>query len=177
MPRHLAQPLTDALASSRIVNIIGPRQDGKSTLVRDLVKTAAYVTLDDDGARSALELDPYTQLKTLSDDAAASGLLVAIDEVQRLPQITLALKRIVDQDQRRGHFLLTGSSDIFTSGKAIDSLPGRVSTLTLRPFSAAEIEGGGPCRILDAAGEAGSQPDSKPILKALPRRRHEGPGC
>lgn len=168
VPRHLTKPLTDALASSRIVNIVGPRQDGKSTLVRDLVKTAAYVTLDDDGARGALELDPYTQLKTLSDDAAASGLPVVIDEVQRLPQITLALKRIVDQDQRRGHFLLTGSSDIFTSGKAIDSLAGRVSTLTLRPFSAAEIAGSGPCRILDAAGEARGQPDSAPILKALP---------
>jgi len=169
VPRHLAQPLTDALASSRIVNIVGPRQDGKSTLVRDLVKSAAYVTLDDDGARGALELDPYTQLKTLSDDAAKSGLPVVIDEVQRLPQITLALKRIVDQDRRRGHFLLTGSSDIFTSGKAIDSLAGRVSTLTLRPFSAAEIEGEGPCRILDAVGQAVGQPDSAPVLKALPK--------
>jgi predicted AAA+ superfamily ATPase len=101
-------------------------------LVRDLLKSAAYVTLDDDAARRSLEQDPYNQLKALSDQAKDSGLPVVIDEVQRLPELTFALKRIVDQDNRRGHFVLTGSADIFTSGKAYDSLAGRVTTLTLK---------------------------------------------
>ena len=164
IPRHLSARLAAALASSRVVNIVGPRQDGKTTLVRDLLDSAAYVTLDDDAVLRALAQDPYGQLKALSDKAAGSGLPVVIDEVQRLPEITLALKRIVDQDRRLGHFVLTGSSDIFTSGKAYDSLAGRVTTLTLRPFSAAEIRRAGPCRVLDAVAS-----DPKDPLRLLPR--------
>jgi len=165
-PRHLSTSLSDSLANSRIVNVVGPRQDGKSTLVRDLLKSAAYVTLDDDAARRSLEEDPYNQLKALSDQAKDSGLPVVIDEVQRLPELTFALKRIVDQDNRRGHFVLTGSADIFTSGKAYDSLAGRVTTLTLRPFSTAEIYRAAPCRILDAVAA-----DPKNPLPLLPKPR------
>jgi predicted AAA+ superfamily ATPase len=135
-------------------------------LVRDLLKSAAYVTLDDDAARRSLEQDPYNQLKALSDQAKDSGLPVVIDEVQRLPELTFALKRIVDQDNRRGHFVLTGSADIFTSGKAYDSLAGRVTTLTLRPFSTAEIYRAAPCRILDAVAA-----DPKNPLALLPKPR------
>lgn len=171
IPRHLSARLSEALATSRIVNIVGPRQDGKSTLARDLLKSAAYVTLDDDAARRALAEDPHGQLKTLSDQAAGSGLPVVIDEVQRLPDITFALKRIVDLDNRRGHFVLTGSSDIFTSGKAYDSLAGRVTTLTLRPLSAAEIYKAGPCRLLDAVAAAPGNP-----MPLLPKPKPFGRG-
>ncbi|MBX9463036.1 MAG: ATP-binding protein [Aquamicrobium sp.] len=165
-PRHLSTSLSDSLTNSRIVNVVGPRQDGKSTLVRDLLKSAAYVTLDDDAARRSLEEDPYSQLKALSHQAKDSGLPVVIDEVQRLPELTFALKRIVDQDNRRGHFVLTGSANIFTSGKAYDSLAGRVTTLTLRPFSTAEIYRAAPCRILDAVAS-----DPKNPLPLLPKPR------
>src|SRR5271170_5291674 len=133
IPRHLSKILERTISTSRIVNVVGPRQDGKSTLVRDLMKSAAYVTLDDNTSLRALEEDPYNQLKALSRQAPA-GLPVVIDEIQRLPGLTLALKRIVDEDNRKAHFVLTGSSDIFTSGASLDSLAGRVSTLTLRPF-------------------------------------------
>lgn len=153
-----------ALAASRVVNLVGPRQVGKSTLARDLIASAAYITLDDDGLRAALEADPYGQLQLLSEQSRDTGLPVVVDEVQRLPEITLALKRIVDADRRPGQYLLTGSSDIFTAPKAYDSLAGRVMTLTLRPLSAAEIMGAGPCRLLDAV-------DSGDVLSALPRPR------
>jgi predicted AAA+ superfamily ATPase len=169
IPRHLSTRISRALASSRVVNIVGPRQDGKSTLVRELLTSAAYVTLDDDGPRRALAEDPYGQMKALSDGARESGLPIVIDEVQRLPEITFALKRIVDDDRRRGHFLLTGSSDIFTSGKAYDSLAGRVSTLMLRPFSAAEIFEVGPCLVLDAVAAAPKAP-----MPLLPKPRPYG---
>ena len=85
-----------------------------------------------------------------------------IDEVQRVPGVSLALKRIVDADRKSGQFLLTGSADIFTYAKALDSLAGRVQTLTLRPLSAAEIKGVGPALILDAALSASP-------LSALPK--------
>jgi predicted AAA+ superfamily ATPase len=62
-------------------------------------------------------LDPYGQLGTLLAETQKSGLPIVIDEVQRLAQITLALKRIVDRDRRPGQFVLTGSSDNFTTPK------------------------------------------------------------
>jgi predicted AAA+ superfamily ATPase len=98
-------------------------------------------------------------------------LPIVIDEVPRLPQITLALKRIVDRDRRPGQFVLTGSSDIFTIPKALDTLAGRVSTLTLRPLSAAEIMRAGPCRLLDTISDdpiayAGHLPSPAPFQRS-----------
>jgi len=153
IPRHLAARTERALAVSRVVNIVGPRQAGKTTLVKDLIATARYVTLDDDAMRSAFEADPFGQLELLSEQARKSGRPIVFDEVQRLPEITFALKRIVDMDTRFGQFVLTGSSDIFTAGKAYDSLAGRVTTLTIRPLSASEIAGKAPCRLLDIVSQ------------------------
>ena len=148
--RHLAARIERALGASRVVNIVGPRQAGKTTLVRDLIDSAFYTTLDDDAVREALEADAYGQLLLLSEQTRSSGHPIVLDEVQRVPEITLALKRIVDADRRPGQYVLTGSSDIFTTAAAYDSLAGRVMTLTLRPFSAAEIAGAAPCTLLDA---------------------------
>jgi hypothetical protein len=153
IPRHLAEKLASTLHTTRVINIVGPRQTGKTTLVRDMVEAAAFLDLDDESLFASLALDPYGQLNTLSTETQKSGLPIIIDEVQRLPQITLALKRIVDRDQRHGQFVLTGSSDIFTTPKALDTLAGRVSTLTLRPLSAAEIMRVGPCRLLDLVAD------------------------
>ncbi len=161
--RHLGRRVERALASSRVVNIVGPRQAGKTTLVRDLTRSSRYLTLDDDGVRAALEADPLGQLQTLAQQTAASSLPVVIDEVQRAPGITLALKQIVDTNRRPGQYLLTGSSDIFSVGKAIDSLAGRVATLTLRPLSSAEIMGAGLCGLLEAV-----EGDPQHLLDRLP---------
>ncbi len=153
IPRHLATRIERALCVSRVVNIVGPRQAGKTTLVRDLIATAHYVTLDDDGTRAALAADPYGHLQLLSEHARKAKRPIVLDEVQRLPEISLALKRIVDADHRHGQFVLTGSSDIFMVGKSYDSLAGRVMTLTLRPLSIAEIVEQAPCRLLDVVAE------------------------
>ena len=152
IPRHLAENVARTLRTTRVINIVGPRQAGKTTLVRDMVEAARYLDLDDETLLASLALDPYGQLHTLSLETRPTELPIVIDEVQRLPQITLALKRIVDRDRRPGQFVLTGSSNVFTTPKALDSLAGRVSTLTLRPLSAAEIMRKGPCRLLDAVG-------------------------
>ena len=149
IPRHLATRVEQVLSTSRVVNIIGPRQSGKTTLVKDLIATDRYITLDDDGIRAAFEADPYGQLQLLSENTRKSKLPIVLDEVQRLPEITFALKRIVDANRRPGQFILTGSSDIFTAGKSYDSLAGRIMTLILRPLSAAEITERGPCHLLD----------------------------
>jgi len=150
IPRHLTASVQNSLRTTRVVNVVGPRQTGKTTMVRDMVAASRFLDLDDASLLASLAMDPHGQLGTLLGEAADSGLPIVIDEVQRLPQITLALKRIVDRDRRPGQFVLTGSSDIFTMPKALDTLAGRVSTLTLRPLSAAEIMRAGPCGLLDA---------------------------
>ena len=163
IPRHLAAQVARTLQTSRVVNLVGPRQTGKTTLVRDLLQAARFLTLDDEGLLASLAFDPFGQLAAVAAEAAEAGLPVVIDEVQRLPQITLALKQIVDLNRRPGQFVLTGSSDVFTTPKALDSLAGRVSTLTLRPLSSAEIQRRGPCRLLDAIRD-----DPSDLRRALP---------
>jgi predicted AAA+ superfamily ATPase len=153
IPRHLAAKVARTLKTSRVINIVGPRQTGKTTLVRDILHAGRFLTLDDEGLLSSLALDPFGQLAAVAAEAAKAGSAVSIDEVQRLPQLTLALKRIVDKDRRPGQFILTGSSDVFTTPRALDSLAGRVTTLTLRPLSAAEIQRQSPCRLLDAVSD------------------------
>lgn len=148
--RHLAARVVENLGNSRVVNIVGPRQVGKSTMVERQVPVADYLTMDDDQLRAAVESDPYTVLADYAQRNKGSGKPIVIDEVQRVRGVTLALKRIVDGDRTPGQFLLTGSSDIFSGPRAMDSLAGRVSTLRLGPFSAAEIMDARPCTLLDA---------------------------
>jgi predicted AAA+ superfamily ATPase len=168
IPRHLTERLASTLRTSRVINVVGPRQSGKTTLVRDMLQAAEFLDLDDESLLASLTLDPYGHLRALAS-AAQPGLPIVIDEVQRLPQVTLALKRIVDRDRRAGQFVLTGSSDIFTLPKALDSLAGRVSTLWLWPLSAAEILGAGPCRLLDMA-EPSLSPAELPVPKPFSRQ-------
>ena len=153
IPRHLASKVARTLKTSRVINIVGPRQTGKTTLVRDILHAGRFLDLDDEGLLSSLALDPFGLLSAVAAEAGTAGLPVVIDEVQRLPQLTLALKRLVDKDRRPGQFVLTGSSNVFSTPQALDSLAGRVTTLILRPLSAAEIHCREPCRLLDRVSE------------------------
>ena len=166
--RHLEPLLAEALASSRVVNLVGPRQSGKTTLVRDLLAPGRFVTLDDEGVRAALEADPFGQLTALA--TAAGDAPVVIDEAQRSPSMALAIKRIVDADRRRGQFLLTGSSNVFTTLAVADSLAGRLRTCRLWPLAAAETLGRAVPGLLDWA--VGSRPSLSglPTIDAASRR-------
>lgn len=163
IPRHLGTKVEEALTNSRIVNVVGPRQAGKTTLVRDLVEHERYLTLDDRGVYAAFEQDPQGQIELLAEQRAESDLPIVIDEVQRVPQVALALKAIVDRNTAPGQYILTGSSNIFSTGRALDSLAGRVMNLILRPLSAAEVLRQSPCRLLDAFQREPAQ-----RVKALP---------
>jgi len=149
IPRHLSQELTDALAASRIVNLVGSRQVGKTTLVRDLFHGGKFITLDDEALLAAIEADPQGQLESLTSDLGNAPLI--IDEAQRSKSLSLSIKRIVDANRRKGQFVLTGSSNVFTSAEIADSLAGRMRTLQLWPLSAAEINRSKPQHILDWA--------------------------
>lgn len=120
--RHLVVELEEAVASARVVNLIGPRQVGKTTLVRDLFGQARFITLDDVAVLSAMEADPEGQLASLMQDLGQAPLI--IDAAQRSKKLALAIKRVVDTDRRKGQFVLTGYSSIFTTTDVADSLAG-----------------------------------------------------
>ena len=90
LPRHLKAELNDALQSARVVNIVGPRQSGKTTLVRDLLHVGKFITFDDENVLAALEDDPIGQLNALVNDAGDAPLI--IDEAQRSKRLALAIK-------------------------------------------------------------------------------------
>jgi predicted AAA+ superfamily ATPase len=150
IPRQIRPSLVEALADSRIACLLGPRQSGKSTLVRAVTADehpARYVTLDDPATLALAREDPT--------GFVAGSERMAIDEIQRVPELLLALKVVVDNDQSRGRFLITGSADVITHPRVADALPGRVEYLTLWPFSQAELAERRPTFLAAAfAGEA-----------------------
>ncbi len=149
LPRHMVTELQEALATSRVVNLIGPRQTGKTTLVRDLFTDGKYITLDDRTTLDAIEADPDAHLASLTADLKDRPLI--IDEAQRSNSLALAIKAKVDANPRKGQFLLTGSSNVFTTAEVTDSLAGRMQTIKLWPLTVAETKRRPLCRILDWA--------------------------
>lgn len=143
--RHAEPALYTALSDTPIVALVGPRQSGKTTLARTLAaqENRQYITLDDDQYRAFAEEDPLGFLR--------SQQKVAIDEVQRVPDLILALKQSVDDAPQPGRFLITGSIDLFRSTISPDSLAGRVETVELLPLSQTELEERSASRFLDRA--------------------------
>lgn len=135
--RFLKPRILEALDDTRIVVVQGARQVGKSTLASQVVtlRGGRLVTLDDEVTRTAAELDPAGFVRQFPD-----GLL-AIDEVQRVPALILALKMAVDADPRPGRFLLTGSANLLRLPAMQDSLAGRAEDVELFGFSQGELEG------------------------------------
>jgi predicted AAA+ superfamily ATPase len=128
---------------SRAGAITGPRQSGKSTLARQLQAAGVvpnYFSLDDEGTRAAALADPDGFVLALPRPAV-------IDEVQRAPDLMLAIKQVLDADRTPGQFLLTGSADLMTARVVADALPGRVEYVNLWPLSQAEISGGLACVV------------------------------
>ncbi len=135
--RCLAERVREALADTRVVAVVGPRQAGKSTLATELVAeypASGYVSLDDLEVRAAAAADPAGFV----DDRPG---LLAIDEVQRVPELLLAIKSSVDRDRRPGRFLVTGSSQLSANRDVSETLTGRIERLTLWPFSQSEMAG------------------------------------
>lgn len=150
LPRHAYQATAEALGDTRVVLLTGARQSGKSTLARQVSKgrETTVRNLDRAATRQAAEFDPTSFVRS-------PGLL-AIDEVQRVPELLLAIKEVVDEDQRPGQFLLTGSARLLGMRGVPDALPGRMETIELWPLSQGEIEESGD-GFVDAIFDQGAE--------------------
>jgi uncharacterized protein len=125
------------------VIVTGPRQCGKTTLVRQLIDGKRdYLTLDNETTRTAARTDPTGFVRDLNH--------VIIDEVQLAPELLRAIKESIDSDRRPGRFLLTGSANILTIPKISESLAGRMEIVSLYPLSRAEITGHRPAFLKNA---------------------------
>src|SRR5258708_593184 len=151
LPRHAQVAVTAALADTRVVVINGARQTGKSTLARLVMADfpgSELRFLDEAPVRAAAQADPGFFVRH-------SDLLV-IDEVQRVPDLFLAIKHEVDIDPRPGRFLLTGSVRLVGLRDMPDLLPGRSETVELSPLSPGEIDQR-PDSFIDAVFQDGME--------------------
>ena len=136
--RFITASIVEALEDTPVIVLNGARQTGKSTLCQQLldqeVVKAQLVTFDDPTTLAAAQQDPLGFLKDLSEH-------VMLDEVQRVPDLFLSIKKLVDEDRKSRRYILTGSADVMTLPKVADSLAGRIEIHNLWPLSQGEILG------------------------------------
>ena len=154
--RFVERRAEEALSDTPVVLIVGPRRAGKTTLVKKMGEAGrTYITLDDQTVLEAARSDPAGFIRGLDQ--------AIIDEIQRAPDLLLAIKKTVDEDYRPGRFLLTGSANVLTLPRVADSLAGRMETLEMLPLARAEIEGRTPT-FLERLFEGKLQKPSKAIV-------------
>lgn len=136
-----------------VVAVVGPRQSGKTTLVRHIFHDYEYRTLENlDTARLA-QSDPRAFLQSFE---GAKGVI--LDEFQNVPELLSYLQGIVDEKRRPGFFILTGSQNFLMNEAITQTLPGRIYIATLLPLSIAELERHKKIESIDATLFSGMYP-------------------
>jgi predicted AAA+ superfamily ATPase len=153
IPRHIAKTVRVFAREFKILAILGPRQSGKTTLVRSEFAQKPYVNLEELDQRRLAEEDPRAFLSRFPEGAV-------IDEAQRAPSLFSYLQTRVDASKRRGQFILTGSQHIGLMEAITQTLAGRVGTVNLLPFSFAELRDAGrsPIDLEEALFRGGYPP-------------------
>lgn len=122
-------------AQVKAVAVTGPRQSGKTTLVKKVFKEKAYVNLENPDLCQFAREDPRGFLSNYPDGAI-------LDEVQRVPELFSYLQQILDEKEQNGSFILTGSNNFLLNSNISQSLAGRVGYLFLLPLDIGEINPG-----------------------------------
>ncbi len=130
--RAIAKKILEYYKQYPIISLIGPRQSGKTTLVRDIFPKKPYVNLEDIENREFAQNDPKGFLAQHNDGAI-------IDEVQRVPELLSYIQVIVDEKKKNGLYVLTGSQNFLLMEKISQSLAGRTAIFKLLPFSMGEL--------------------------------------
>jgi predicted AAA+ superfamily ATPase len=134
--RQISSVLLRDLDEFPVITLTGPRQSGKSTLLKTLLPEWSYVNLEEPALRSFATDDPRGFLKTYCDR-------VIFDEIQRVPEILSQMQVNVDADRRPGRFAITGSHNLLLLEKTSQSLAGRTAIRNLLPFSFHELQDSG----------------------------------
>ncbi len=132
IPREITEELMASVREYPAATVLGPRQSGKTTLVRMAFPGMPYVSLEDPDVRMAAQADPRGFLNGMPEGAI-------LDEVQRLPELLSYVQGIVDETAKNGLFVLTGSHQPEVHEAVSQSLAGRTAVLTLLPFSLTEL--------------------------------------
>ena len=135
-PRLLLRHLVDLAGQYPVVTVTGPRQSGKTTLLRQAFPHKPYVNLENPDVRAHAVEDPRSFLKRYPDGAI-------LDEIQRTPELPSYLQGLVDDQPEPGRFLLTGSQQFEVMDRISQSLAGRTALLKLLPLSLPELQAGG----------------------------------
>ena len=172
LPRLVGASLQDRLGVMPAVVVTGARQTGKSTLVRELTPgPRRYFSFDDLDVVDIARRDPEVLVGGREP--------VTLDEVQREPDVLLAVKRAIDEQRQPGQFLLTGSANLLLMHKVSESLAGRASYLSLWPMTRRELRGLGRAGVWEQLLEVpdsqwpdllAAQPDEPEDWRALARR-------
>ena len=154
--RIIADKIEKSISQVPVVTVLGPRQAGKTTLVRELFPDYTYVNLEDKATRELAENDYIGFFKRYSEP-------MIIDEVQRVPELLSAIQVKVDEDRRKnGRFILTGSHQPRLREAVAQSLAGRTTIHTLLPLSLEEIVKSGKLEDLDENIIRGFMPELYP---------------
>jgi uncharacterized protein len=133
--RECERKVIESMSDTPVTTIAGPRQCGKTTLACSFkTKNHEYITLDDQTLLRAAQDDPSGLINNIPGDKN-----IIIDEVQRAPELSLAIKQAVDENRRPGRFILTGSANALLIPQLSDALVGRMEVIALLPFAECEL--------------------------------------
>ena len=130
--RAMTSKLISLAEKFQVITLTGPRQSGKTTLVKTTFPNLPYVSLEEPDIRQVALTDPRGFLSNYPGGAI-------LDEIQHTPELFSYIQRLVDED-RQIQFILTGSSNFLLMEKISQSLAGRTAVLHLLPFSLKELE-------------------------------------
>lgn len=131
-PRQIEKELHEVSQKYSVVTITGPRQSGKTTLVREQFKKLPYFSLENPDVRLLIKSDPRAFINS-------NPLGAVIDEIQHAPELLSYLQQIVDEKKNNIKFILTGSNQFSILNSISQSLAGRTAVLKLLPLSMDEI--------------------------------------
>ena len=136
IPRQASSRILRLMQGFPVVTITGPRQSGKATLVRALLPDRPYVSLESPAQREFARLEPAEFLCQFPNGAV-------FDEAQHAPELFSEMQGVVDERQRPGQFVLTGSQNLSLLPNITQSLAGRTALVELLPLSIAELRAAG----------------------------------
>ncbi len=131
--RNATKRLEYLAETFKVIAVVGPRQSGKTTLVKATFPNKTYISLENPDNRSFALEDPRGFLQSIPNGAI-------LDEIQRTPLLFSYLQEIIDNSKEKGLFILTGSNNFLLQENITQSLAGRIGYLSLLPFSVSELE-------------------------------------